>query len=289
MTTSLRPYINLFDEGFDVGKTLEYRLTIQFALGGFSYTILDASDKTLIAMEAYLSDDLLDDKALWTTLEKSFVQNKINGRQFKSVTCIIENRVFAMVPTEMFDETNPNAYLEFLHSQTQKTQVLSSKLKTTDCVDVYSFSEYLSERIREKWANAQFTHCSEVFLNHVARFAQREKATGIYIYVMNRSFNMAISKDGVITFFNNFKFNTKDDFLYFLLFAIEQQGFIDNLPTVYVSGMIQANSEIMKLCERYIKHLRFIPNGTALKVSDALKEIPSQYYYIPYQVLQCES
>ena len=100
---------------------------------------------------------------------------------------------------------------------------------------------------------------------------------------------MAVFKKGELTFFNNFKFNTKDDFLYFLMFAIEQQKLSAEETSVYVSGMILANSEIMKLCERYIKDIRFIKNGDTIKVSEALKEIPSQYYYIPYQVLQCES
>ena len=73
------------------------------------------------------------------------------------------------------------------------------------------------------------------------------------------------------------------------MFAFEQQKMSAEETTVCVSGMILGNSEIMKLCERYIKDIRFIKNDNSIQVSEALKEIPSQYYYIPYQVLQCES
>ena len=95
MTTSLHPYISKFDEGFDVGKTQEYRIAIQFTLGGFSYLIMDAGTKVIIAMESYLSDDLTDEKDIFNTFEKALVLNKLNGKKFQSVTCIIGNRNYA--------------------------------------------------------------------------------------------------------------------------------------------------------------------------------------------------
>lgn len=289
MTASLHPYISKFDEGFDVGKTPEYRMTIQFTLGGFSFVIMDASTKTIVALEFYLSDDLTNEKDLFNALEKALTLNKISGKKFLSVTCIFETRDFALIPNELFDEKESSTYIGFLHPLQQNAQIIHDNLTDNEYVGIYSVPNYLIEKTKETWPEAKIIHECSAFLKHVSEIAKSDALTRIYLYVKNRSFDLAIFKEGNLSFFNNFKFNTKDDFLYFLMFAIEQQKLSAEETPVYVSGMILGNSEILKLCERYIKDIRFIENGHSIQISKALEEIPSQYYYIPYQVLQCES
>ena len=289
MAASLHPYITKFDGGFDVGKTPEYRMTIQFTLGGFSFVIMDANTNTIIALEFYLSDDLTEEKDLFNALGKVLILNKISGKKFLSVTCIFGNRDFALIPNGLFDENASSTFLGFLHPLQQNVQILHDKLTDNECIGIYSVSNYVVEKIKETWPEAKIIHECSAFLKHVSGIAKSDALTRIYLYVKNRSFDLAIFKEGNLSFFNNFKFNTKDDFLYFLMFAIEQQKLSAEETPVCVSGMILGNSEILKLCERYIKDIRFIENGHSIQISEALEEIPSQYYYIPYQVLQCES
>ena len=87
-------------------------------------------------------------------------------------------------------------------------------------------------------------------------------------------------------FFNNFKFNTKEDFAYFLLFAMEQNGFSGHGTLVCFSGLIRPASEIVDLCGRYVKDLHFVKDPLALKVSKVLDDVPFQYYHIHYQALR---
>ena len=98
-----------------------------------------------------------------------------------------------------------------------------------------------------------------------------------------RDFDMVIKKEGKLLFFNNFKFNTKDDFAYFMLFAMEQYGLSGHDTPVCFSGLIRPASEIIDLCGRYVKDLNFVEDQHKLSVSKALKAVPFQYYYIHYQ------
>ena len=101
----------------------------------------------------------------------------------------------------------------------------------------------------------------------------------------NRDFDMAIVNDKLL-FFNNFRFNTKDDFAYFMLFAMEQYGFTGQDTPVCFSGLILASSDIINLCGRYIRDIRFVEKPEELKVSEPLKGIPYQYYHIHYQSIR---
>ena len=62
MSASLTPNTSKFNEEFDAGKSSQYRLTIQFALGGLSYALLDTENHRHIALESYQSDLLANNK-----------------------------------------------------------------------------------------------------------------------------------------------------------------------------------------------------------------------------------
>ena len=116
-----------------------------------------------------------------------------------------------------------------------------------------------------------------------------EEKTNVYVNVNSRSFDLAVVNDGALSFFNNFRFDTKDDFTYFLMFALEQQQLPPQEIPVYFTGLITGNSEILKLCERYIKKIRFIRPDGSINVDMTLNDTPFQYYYLPYKSLSCES
>ena len=108
--------------------------------------------------------------------------------------------------------------------------------------------------------------------------------TGVFVQVRNRDFDMMIKKDGKLFFFNNFKFNTKEDFAYFLLYAMEQNGCSGQNTPVCFSGLIRPASDIIDLCGRYVKDIRFVENPQ--QTSKVSEVVPYQYYFTLYQTLK---
>ena len=106
MTASLNPYISQFGEKFDAEKSSQYRLTIQFSLGGLSFALLDATTQTLIALECYQSDLLTDSDDLFRALERALESKGLNNKAFQSVTSLVDNRYSTLVPKTLFNEAD---------------------------------------------------------------------------------------------------------------------------------------------------------------------------------------
>ena len=276
----MNPYISTFGEEFDAEKSSQYRLTTQFALGGLSYALLDTTTQTLVALECYQSDLLSDSDDLFRTMERALGSKGLSIKDFLSVTCLVDNRLCTLVPDALFDATNQTKYLDFAFQIPEGYAIIAEKVKAANCHNVMAWPKALQDKVAAKWPNALFTHTSSVFIDSVMR---TETANGAFLLVRNRDFDMVIKKEGKLLFFNNFKFNTKDDFAYFLLFAMEQYGLSGHDTPVCLSGLIRPASEIVDLCGRYIKDLNFVGDQHKLSVSKALKEVPFQYYYIHYQ------
>ena len=283
MTASLNPYISQFGEEFDAEKSSQYRMAIQFALGGLSFALLDASKQNLVGLEFYQTELLTDSNDLFRTLERSLESKGLNNKDFQSVTCLIDNRFCAIVPEPLFNKADQTKYLDFGFQLPEGYTIVSESLASEQCHIVFAFPKALQDMILTKWKGAKITHSSSIFINSMMK---NDIQSGVFIQVRNRDFDMLIKKDGKLFFFNNFKFNTKEDFAYFLLFAMEQNHCSGQETPVCFSGLIRPASEIIDLCGRYIKDIRFVEDPHSLHVSKALEEVPYQYYFTHYQALK---
>ena len=279
----MNPYICQYGEEFDAEKSSHYRMTIQCSLGGLSFALLDAKTQTLVALECYQSDLLADSNDLFRTLERALEDKNLNNKDFQSVTFIVDNRYCSLVPQPLFNEADQAKYLDFAFQIPEGYTIASEPIASAQCHIVHAFLKNMQDKVLNKWTDARITHSSSVFIDNVMK---DEDDNGVFVNVRNRDFDMLVKKEGKLHFFNNFKFNTKEDFAYFLLFAMEQNGVSGQDTPVVFSGLIRPASYIIDLCGRYVRDIRFVEDPHTLHVSKALDEVPFQYYYIHYQALR---
>ena len=279
----MNPYICQYGEEFDAEKSSHYRMTIQCSLGGLSFALLDAKTQTLVALECYQSDLLADSNDLFRTLERALEDKNLNNKDFQSVTFIVDNRYCSLVPQPLFNEADQAKYLDFAFQIPEGYTIASEPIASAQCHIVHAFLKTMQDKVLNKWTDARITHSSSVFIDNVMK---DEHNNGVFVNVRNRDFDMLVKKECKLHFFNNFKFNTKEDFAYFLLFAMEQNGVSGQDTPVVFSGLIRPASDIIDLCGRYVRDIRFVEDPHTLHVSKALDEVPFQYYYIHYQALR---
>lgn len=269
----------------DPGKSLTYNITIQCSLDGFCFVIHDCEENRIIDIELYQTSETGDESLIMEALEKIVFKKGLYEKPVHSVRFIVGNRLNTLIPEELFGEEQMESLFRFSHDLPKGYSLCYDTLSELHSVNIFAMSTQQEKQIRRLWDNVVITHQSSVFLNGVMREDRFDDKTVGYINVNSRSFDFAIVSEGKLSFFNNFVFNTKDDFIYFLMFTLEQQQLSGQDVPIYFSGLITGNSEIIKLCERYIKRIHFInPNGS-IEVDMALNDTPFQYYYIPYQSL----
>lgn len=273
----------------DPAKSPLYNITIQCALDGFCFVLHHQEENKIIDIELYQTSETANENNILEALEKSFYKKGLYGKSFHSIRFLIANRYYTLVPEALFDPSDPATHLRFNHLLPYHYTVFQEAVPEVQAVNVYALSQQFVEKLRKTWPEAVISHQASQLLRAVLKEEPYESDTNAFVNVNSRDFDLILLKEGRLLFCNNFKFNTKDDFAYFLMFTLEQQ-LPDNpdIP-VYFTGLISNQSEIIRLCERYIKRIRFIrPNGS-VNVEMALNATPFQYYYIPYQSLSCES
>lgn len=273
----------------DPAKSSLYNITIQCALDGFCFVVHHHEENKIIDIELYQTSETADENTILEALEKAFFKKGLYGKSFRSLRFLMANRYYTLVPDKLFDEAQCESYLRFNHLLPARYTVLHEPVPSAQAVTVFAMPQHQTDSIRKIWPEATIAHQASLFLQAVLQEEPYESDINGYVNVNSRSFDLALIQEGRIVFFNNFPFRTKDDFIYYLMFTLEQQGLADQDIPIHFTGLITNQSEIIRLCERYLNRIRFIrPNGS-VNVEMALNGTPFQYYYIPYQSLSCES
>ena len=68
-------------------------------------------------------------------------------------------------------------------------------------------------------------------------------------------FDIVVLKDSKILFYNNFEYQTKEDFIYYILFTLEQLELSTDKTKVSLLGDINKQSELYKILYLSLIHI----------------------------------
>ena len=166
---------------------------------------------------------------------------------------------YALVPAAVYQDDDKDKYLDFLGLNDETSNVRADYIESADAYLVY----------HTKAEDKDFRHPLGILLEKLIKEnLERTETTRIYLNINDNNYDMIVLKGAGLLFVNNFHFKTKEDFLYFLLFAIEQLHLDAGSVPVYFLGMIEEQSAIVEITSRYMRDIRFMGKDyNALNIS----------------------
>ena len=283
MTSFLYPYIQ---ESINLNSKCKdnYILTIQHSLDGLSFVIFDTEEQKFLSLKHYhLNESNVPLSILITELQE---KEQWNINDFKSVKIIIDNNLNTFVPKEYYQKELESDYLSMLNIKSE-TQTMSD-LISNDIYNIYPVSPDI-DNVLKMSDKIKIYHASSIKIDSLIKeFSERIQGTRAFVNVKNNSYELTIINDTKLIFHNYFNFNTKEDFLYFILFTFEQLKIDNETIPLYFMGLIEEKSVIVELCSRYIRNIRFFNRNNNHNYINELDSIPYYYYYILYSSVSCE-
>jgi len=289
MIAQAKPTISLIDKSFKQDFSRNFQLTIRIASDGFSFVIFSPEKQRFVGLENYSFNALDDEYQLAAMLDEIMMKQPWIAYPYQQVKILIDNLSAVIVPNPLFEEKEKGSYLAFAQAFHDNSRIVSDPLKTADATLVYYLSNILAAKIKDLWANAVIRHLSSAFIESILignKNLQHDPM--VFVHVRNKAFDMLVLADQKLKFYNTFRFNTKEDFIYFLLFAMEQQHLNPEKTIVQFSGAIESGYEIYTICERYIRHIQFEKRNKNFDYSYVLETMPWHHHSLLFNTFQCE-
>ena len=119
----------------------------------------------------------------------------------------------------------------------------------------------INNYIFDTFGTFDYKHSSTILIETLLQIAPENDSTTLYINVNGTSFEIIGIKDKSLIFYNTFDYTTKEDFIYYILFTIEQLKLNTETIKTVLSGTINSEDEFFGIIYKYIRFVEFIkPN-----------------------------
>ncbi len=289
MSLRIKPYISLWDKSFKESHTRSYYMTMQLSLHGLYFTVYNPDKNKYLGIEAYHFGDIEDAKEISGKFD--LILNRIAwfAYPFKKFKLLYHNTYSTLVPSPLFNEKQKSLFLGFNQPFVENHRIVYDTLKHTDAVNVYYLPNPVVEKVRDFWPNADISHLSSSLIECLSLgFKNKIENDTLFLHANRNDYHLVSFKNNKLFYYNVFRYRTKEDFIYFVLAAMEQLGYNPETTDLILLGEIDKSDEIFQMIHQYTGVYRFIERNKSDKLSYVLDEIRYHRHYLLFNALQCE-
>ena len=251
------------NKGLDIAYKNFKKLSIQVSLNGLSFCVADSVSKEILYGDKQVFPEELNPIAVLKELEQLFQKHGLTSKVFDEVVVIHSNTLFTMVPKPLFNVAELPHYLKF-NSKVLPTDTLAyDEIKNQDIVNVYVPYTNINNYIYELFGEFSFFHNGSILVQSLLNSYAKTKETICFVHVGKRQLDITVTSGKNLKLYNSFLYETKEDFVYYLLFVLEQLALDTETVPVKFFGAIAEDDPRYQLCYRYIKHVTiFAPHSS---------------------------
>lgn len=242
------------------------KLSIQISLSGLSFCILNTASQTITAFETIAFDKKVNPYEALERLIHYFEIRDYLHTTFDDIMVIHENDLSTLVPKALFNEDYLADYLKF-NSKILKSDYLSfDALTHTDSVAVYVPYVNINNYIYDAFGAFTFKHYSTILIDAIFLAEKDKNATKVYVHVDAHHFEIIALEKGKLALYNTFEYNNADDFIYYVLFTLEQLGYEPETIHVDLIGNIALHDNLYNIAYKYIRHISISKPASTISI-----------------------
>jgi hypothetical protein len=236
----------------------ETHLSIQINLDGFSFSIYHPTIQKQIAFQRFeFREKQHTPEKLLKEFQVVFEENELLNQSYKKVVVIHQNELATAVPYEYFDENNLKSYLSTSVKVLPIDYVSYDTLKHSQINIVYIPFVNINNYLFHKFGAFDFFHSMTMLVNILQEKQINNEHHTVYINVHQNSFELLVFNQQELLLINNFEFQTAEDFIYYILFTLEQLELDPNAIFIELIGDIEKESELYLITYKYIRNVSF--------------------------------
>jgi len=242
-------------------------LSIQLSLDGFSFCIINKNTNEVseIIHHNFINKSNTPQKHLKNVMQL-FQNENLLQKKYDSVNITHVNNLSTLVPKPLFDNENLKNYIKYSSKTYQNDYVVYDEIENHDIINVYIPFVNINNFFLEKFGSFEYKHFSTILIENLLNTYKFSEHPHMFANLNDNHFEIVVIANNKLLFYNSFKYKTKEDFIYFVLFTAEQLQLNPEKFDLILSGNISKESEYYKIAYKYVRNIR-------------LKEIRSKYNF----------
>lgn len=273
---------NIVDDLFDVEHLHDYTLAILASDKGLRFSVIDIKHNKFLAIEDFVYNFQNSHFSYPLAIDQIFDEHSyLKAGFWKSIKLFVRNAKFTILPVSLFDEKLKKEALSLNCNISSSENINFYKHSSTDIVNIFAYEKEIFDTIQKIYPNKliELVHHSSMFFEGVLSHSNNHQHVNVFAYVEDNLLTIAVKKEEKILFINNFKFQSANDLLYFVLFVYEEIDLNPEIVPLNLSGDIDKASEGFDKLHRFIRYIKFTSKPQNLKLSYKFDEVDDHRYF----------
>ncbi|MFT2010856.1 DUF3822 family protein [Pontibacter sp. 13R65] len=291
-STYFRLSHKILDEAFALSQAPDSNLYLALSQKSVRLGVVDLKRNKFVVLEDY---ELLT----VTTPEQVAAQLRLiarsssilNYKGWRSLRVMISNLNFTLVPETLFEPEHQADYLR-LHSELhpEQDQVLAYRHADLEAVNIFSIPAVIREVVEEiaQRRPVQYLHQASALIRCLLHQTGRSRARRLYLFVEQQYVTILVISQSGLEFCNIFQYQSPEDFIYFVIFVMQEQKLNPEEETITVLGDITHDSTLFSILQKYVRHVRFGKKPADVAYSYKFDDLFEHRYFELYSVHLCD-
>ena len=261
--------LSRIDEAFSEKNADHYELSLLISNKTFSMSVFDLKKEKYLLLESFsepffrIGDADLFLKAKW-----------------KSTRIIIENNVSTLIPVQLLDQSKLKSYLSITVDLSENEKFFFNRLQQSEICNVFAVAEEMANEIDVRYPQQPLFHLSTILIDGIwMNYKNHISGIRIFIYMREEDFHLIIFNKKQLIFSNAYHILTPEDFIYYVIFVMEQLDLNPEETPVTLMGKISNDSRYYELLYQYIRHIDFISRNETSHFSYVFDDIPGHHFF----------
>ena len=255
-------------------------LSIQIHLNGLSFCILNRSTNTVEFLKTIDFAHKLNPSDVLDHLKEQLSSNTIFSEDFDAVLVIHQNELATLVPKELYNENHKADYLKF-NTKILRTDFISQDdISVNDSINVYVPYVNINNYIFETFGEFVYQHASTILISTILQKTKTSESPEVYININSSNIELLVVAKSQLLLFNVFEYNSKEDFIYYVLFVFEQLKLNVETTPIKLSGHVDKDNDIYNMLYTYVRHIDFINTDFNFEISKSIENKNLHHHYL---------
>lgn len=261
----------------DITQKNYKKLSIQVSLSGLSFCVLDLLSQHILSLHSVL---FKPNEAIEEQLWKVCSDYSILSESYDEIVILHQNSLNTLVPQSLFDENALGSYLQYNVKVFETDLFAFDVLKNAEINNVYVPYVNINNFWIDQYQKFNYLHCNSILIDNLIRQSNMNFEKQVWVHVQPNQFEIIIIQNKKLLFFNSFEPTTPEDFIYYLLFTLEQSQLNPDNCKIQLLGAITEEDAYYKITYQYIRNVVFLDCKTIAKKASITEEKARQYFIL---------
>lgn len=265
---------------FDWQHSDSYNMSIQLSLDGLSFCVLDPVTNTFLALHDVRFE--APDPS-FAKHEEFLMRNRTFQLHFNKVAVTIESPAFTLMPIALYDDDNIRQLLALTGINVRDDdKVLRNNIDLAGATTAFAVPNFLYFFLRTQFKDVDIYHITTPVVNSLLLKRQGEaggeQPEGSVCAILNReSLTMVAACRGELRLCNRFYCRETTDYVYMVLFVLEQLGFDPQSTPIAICGDVTTLDPRVRELQRFARLAQIAPPPRFFNYGFAMTQEPQKF------------